>query len=153
VPPVPVPGDHVPDPLQNCGSKACSVALSAVVNARNVVMFKCGQVSSAKSWMNTLAAISASLAGLAFLAFGAAAGAFALGLVFGFVLWKVLVAIGLSLLATALLFGVLAGIAALRLLVLEGELNGARADFTTATASVMRSCGPECWGDLTLPAC
>ena len=102
--------------------------------------------------MNTLAAIAATLFGLAIAAFAAAASALNIVIV-GIVLAKLLFWLGISLLATAILFAVLAGIAALRVLVLEGELNQARVDFAAAVARVTSSCPATCWGDLTPPSC
>ena len=135
----------------SCTSSACINALAELATARNLVTFKCGQVASARSWMNTLAAIAATLLGLAIAAFAGAAAATAT--VFGIPLAVILFWIGVTLLATAILFGILAGIAALRVLVLEGELNGARADFTSAVTKVTNSCPTTCWGDLTAPSC
>ena len=117
-----------------------------------MVIFKCGQVATARSWMNTLAAIAATLFGLAIAAFAAAASALGIVIV-GIVLSKLLFWIGVSLLATAILFGILAAIAAIRVLVLEGELNQARVNFADAVARVTSSCPATCWGDLTPPAC
>jgi hypothetical protein len=101
--------------------------------------------------MNTLAAIAATLLGLAIAAFAGAGAATAT--VFGIPLAVVLFWIGVTLLATAILFGILAGIAALRVLVLEGELNQARTDFATAVSKVTSACAMACWGDLTPPSC
>ena len=153
--PVPTGGDTGGPPLDprgvSCSSTACISALAAVVTARNMITFKCGQVASARSWMNTLAAIAATLLGLAIAAFAGAGAATAT--VFGIPVAIVLFWIGVSLLATAILFGIFAGIAALRVLVLEGELNGARTDFAAAVANVQSSCPTSCWGDLTAPSC
>lgn len=153
--PAPVPEGGAPpfDPSSlSCTSFACTSALAAVASARGVVIFKCGQVATARSWMNTLAAIAATLFGLAIAAFAAAASALNIAIV-GIVLAKLLFWLGISLLATAILFAVLAGIAALRVLVLEGELNQARVDFAAAVARVTSSCPATCWGDLTPPSC
>jgi hypothetical protein len=151
----PVPpggGDTPPDPRGvTCGSAECIAALAGVVAARGIITFKCGQVASARAWMNTLAAIAATLLGLAIAAFAAAGTASAT--IFGIPVGIVLFWIGVSLLATAILFGILAGIAALRVLVLEGELNQARTDFAAATAKVTTACPGTCWGDLTMPSC
>ena len=113
--PAPVPEGGAPpfDPSSlSCTSFACTSALAAVASARGVVIFKCGQVATARSWMNTLAAIAATLFGLAIAAFAAAASALNIVIV-GIVLAKLLFWLGISLLATAILFAVLAGIAAL----------------------------------------
>lgn len=145
-------GGAPPDPRGvSCTSTACINALAELANARNVITFKCGQVASARSWMNTLAAIAATLLGLAIAAFAGAAVATAT--IFGIPLAVVLFWIGVTLLATAILFGILAGIAALRVLVLENELNQARTDFSTAVSKVTSSCAMSCWGDLTAPFC
>ena len=74
--------------LRNCNSKECVDALSAVTAARGIITFKCGQVASARSWMNTLAAIAATLFGLAIAAFAGAGAATAS--VFGIPLAKIL---------------------------------------------------------------
>jgi hypothetical protein len=155
--PVPSPIDPTGPPsidpeLRSCNSKECVEALAAVVAARGVITFKCGQVASARSWMNTLAAIAASLFAIAAAAVGAAAAVASIPVI-GQALAVVLLWVALSFLATAILFAVLAGIAALRVLVLEGELNQARTSFANATARVTASCPPSCWGDTTMPAC
>jgi hypothetical protein len=138
--------------LRNCSSQACVDALAAVAAARGIITFKCGQVASARSWMNTLAAIAATLFGIAAAALGAAAAVSTIPVI-GQGLAVIILWVALSFFATAILFGILAGIAALRLLVLEGELNGARADFANATATVTGVCPSNCWGDLTPPSC
>jgi hypothetical protein len=151
----PAPGDGGPpfDPESlRCTSFECATALAAVAQARGVIIFKCGQVASARSWMNTLAAIAATLFGLAIAAFAAAAAALNIVIV-GIVLAKLLFWIGITLLATAILFAILAGIAAIRVLVLEGELNQARVNFADAVTRVTTSCPSTCWGDLTMPSC
>lgn len=149
------PGEGPPyiDPeVRSCSSKDCVDALAAVVAARGVITFKCGQVASARSWMNTLAAIAATLFGIAAAAVGAAVAALSIPVI-GKALAVVMLWVALTFFATAILFAVLAGIAAIRLLVLENELNQARADFTNATTRVTNACPPSCWGDLTMPAC
>jgi hypothetical protein len=101
--------------------------------------------------MNSLAAIAATLFGLAIAAFVGAGAATAT--VFGIPLGVILFWIGVTLLATAILFATLAAIAAIRVLALENSLNKARAAFTAATTIVTSSCPPACWGDLTMPSC
>lgn len=149
------PGNGPPniDPeLRNCNSRECVDALSAVVAARGIITFKCGQVASARSWMNTLAAIAATLFAIAAAAVGAAAAVASIPVI-GKALAVIILWAALTLLATAILFGILAGIAAIRVLVLENELNQARANFANATSSVTSSCPPTCWGDLSMPSC
>jgi hypothetical protein len=143
---------YIDPEVRSCSSKQCVDALAAVAAARGIVTFKCGQVASARSWMNTLAAIAATLFAIAAAAVGAAAAVVSIPVI-GQALAVIILWVALTFLATAILFAVLAGIAALRVLVLGGELNGARAAFSNATTGVTNSCPPSCWGDLTMPAC
>jgi hypothetical protein len=143
---------YIEPELRSCNSKQCVDALAALAAARGIITFKCGQVASARSWMNTLAAIAATLFAIAAAAVGAAVAALAIPVI-GKALAVVILWAALTFLATAILFAVLAGIAAIRVLVLENELNQARAAFGNATTTVTNSCPPGCWGDLTMPAC
>jgi hypothetical protein len=126
-----------------------------VVDARNLIIFKCGEVSAAKGRRDMLASVALALSTLAGGLFAAAAVATATIVVFGItiIVAKVLFWLAVTVAATAILFWVLSGIAALHVLVLEGELNGARSAFITATNRVMTSCPQTCWGDLTMPSC
>lgn len=148
-PPGDVPVD-IPRPV-TCDSPECVAALAEVVRTRAVIIFKCGQVASARARTNAMAAIAGALFTLAIGAFAAAGAASAT--IFGIPLAAVLFWIAVTLLATAILFAIFAAIGFAQIAVLEGELNRARSDFINATDAVTKACPVMCWGDLTMPSC
>lgn len=152
------PGGGLPggDPLaKSCTSQACVGALAGVVDARNAIIFKCGQVAAAKGRRDMLASVALTLSGIAVALFAAAAVATATIVVFGFtiIVANLLFWLGVTVAATALVFWTLSGIAAIQVLVLEGELSDARSKFIAAADRVTSSCPPSCWGDTTMPGC
>jgi fatty acid desaturase len=142
-------GGNIPRP--SCDSPQCQSALGAVATDRNRVLSKCAQVEATKSRRDTLAAIAGALLALGVaLLIGAGA---ATATVFGIPLAVILFWAAVTVIATAILFGLFALIAGIQYAVQQGELNAERARFTDDASKVTMACPSNCWGDLTLPAC
>jgi hypothetical protein len=144
------PGE-IPRPELDCNSPTCKAALAEIVRLRNVIVFKCGQISAAKARTAAMAAIAGALLTVALGLL--VAGATACATFFGCVAGIVLIIAAAIVAALAVLFFIFAAIGFAQIAQLEHERNQAIADFTDAADAVTKACPTSCWGDLTAPSC
>jgi len=149
----PLPGGGgPPGPDFGCLSSACTAAKSAVVDAANAIISKCGQVASAIA--TAILGLVSALTGYLIGAIGVAAAIALLAAATVSLNW-LLAWVIISLIATALIFLTIWAAMMIYVAVLQSQLGSLQNDFLSDVAIVKKVCPSNCWSDvdLRLPSC